>query len=340
MEKLAGAADVDLTITLDLARPEDFQIQGNVGLRDMLVKTAYSPALLQGLNADIAITPDVVDLSRLSSKVVLKTDASSPNEQFTLELKGRIDDWRRKPAITIHGLKTSPIFLPLLASMVPWDKLDQSAKLVKEIFVSGGTLTIEDLALPKIDLSKPPKDPAKLLPKVKLVAVFDDITVPSIIKTLPKIEGITGSLNLENDTLVADKVSAKVGPLSLPTINAHAKNLSGHPKVTLSAKGPLQVAATSNVEVKKLLKKYGFKSLTGSAVVDIQAEFDQAKPKSWTSNGSLVFKGIRAESHPVAVVMDNLNGSVKFNRTQTMDVTVEDVKTMINKAPVQLSGKF
>jgi uncharacterized protein YhdP len=94
------------------------------------------------------------------------------------------------------------------------------------------------------------------------------------------------------------------------------------------------------VEVEKLLKEYGFKSLTGSAVVDMKAEFDQAKPKSWTSNGSLVFKGIRAESHPVAVVMDNLNGSVKFNRKQTLDITVEDVTAKINKAPVQLSGKF
>ncbi len=340
LEKLAGAAEVDLTLVLDSARSEDFQVQGNIGLRDMLVKTAHSPALLQGLNADIAITPEVADLSQFSSTVSLKAGATSPKEQFNLEFKGRIDDWRRNPAITIHGLKTSPIFLSLLASMVPWDKLGESAKPVKEILVSGGTLTIEDLALPKIDLSKPPKDPTRLIPKVKLVAIFDDITVPSMKKTLPRVEGITGSLNLENDTLTADKVSAKVGPLSLPTINLHAKNLSTKPKVTLSAKGPIKVAAASNEEVKKLLKEYGFKSLTGSADVDMKAEFDQAKPKSWTANGSLILKGIHAESHPAGVTMDNLTGGIKFNRKQTMDITVEDVKTMINKAPVQVSGKF
>jgi hypothetical protein len=340
LEKLAGAADVDLDLELEIARPENFQIQGNIGLRDMLVKTSYSPALLQGLNADISITPDAADLSRVSSTVSLKANATSPKEQFKLEFKGRIDDWRRKPAITIHGFKTSPIFLSLLASMVPWDKLGESAKLGKEILVSGGTLTIVDLALPKIDLSKPPKDPTRLIPKVKLSAVFDDITVPSMKKTLPRVEGITGSLNLENDTLIADKVSAKVGPLSLPTINVHAKNLSKKPKMTLSAKGPLKVAAAKSAEVEKLLKEYGLKTLTGSANVDMQAAFDQAKPESWSANGSLMLDGIRAESHPAGVTMDNLKGGVKFNRKQTMDITVENVTTMINKAPVKLSGEF
>lgn len=340
LEKMAGAADVAIDFELETARPEDFQVQGKVGLRDMLVKTTYSPAFLQGLNADIALTPDVADISRLSSTVSLKENAASPKEQFNLEFKGRIDDWRRKPAITIHGFKTSPIFLSLLAAMIPWDQLGETSKPAKEILASGGTLTIKDLALPKIDLSKPPKDPTQLIPKVKLAAVFDDITVPSLKKTLPRVEGITGSVHVENDILSAEKVSAKVGPLSLPTIQAHVNNLSRHPKVTMSAKGPIKVAATENEDLKKLLNEYGLRSLTGSAVVDMHAGFDRAKPESWTANGSLMLNGINAVSHPAGVTMDNLKGGLTFIRKQTMDITVEDVTTTINRAPVRLSGKF
>jgi uncharacterized protein YhdP len=38
--------------------------------------------------------------------------------------------------------------------------------------------------------------------------------------------------------------------------------------------------------------------------------------------------------------MDDLKGGVKFNRKKSMDITVEDVTAKINKAPVQVSGKF
>lgn len=338
LEKLTGEADVDMAVELESDRPGDFQAQGSIGLKDMLVKTVFSPALLYGFNADIAITPDVAHISKLSSTVALKREATSPEEQFSLDVQGNIDDWSQKPAVTLTGFRTSPVSLSLLAMMVPWEKLDASATTIKEILVAGGTLTIEDLALPKVDLSEPPKVPAELLPRVKLAARLEDLTVPGF-KTLPGIEGITGRVTLENDTLVAEKLGARLGPLSLPTFNVRASNIAGHPKVALRAEGPIQVASTGDLEIQKLLMAHGLKSLTGSGFIDMRADFDQAAPKSWTASGSLVLNGIRAETHPAAVVMENLKGSLKFSRDKTMDVTAEDITALINKATVQFSGK-
>jgi hypothetical protein len=226
-----------------------------------------------------------------------------------------------------------------LIPLVPWKKMGESAKLVKETFFAGGNLNIADLTLPDINLSKLAKDPKHLLPNVKLTASFDDITVPSL-QSLPKIEALTGRVNLENDVLTADNLRAVVGPLSLPAVSIHATNISGNPKVGLIAKGPLKVAATSDAQIEKLLLKYGLKSLTGSADIDMRAEFDQRKPKSWVANGSLMIKGVRAETHPEAVVMENLKGNLNFSRKKTMTVTAEDITAQINRAPVRLSGKL
>lgn len=339
VEKLVGAAEVDLAVALETARPEDFQLQGNLRLRDIQIKTVYTPAQLQGFNADITIKPNVANISQASTTVKLPTGATSHGRQFKLKLQGRVDGWRRKPAVTLQNLKTSPISLPLLASVVPWEKFEKSARAVKETLLSGGTVTVEDMALPKISLSKPPKNFAKLLPKVKFAASFVDLTVP-LGSTQPKIEGITARVTLENNVLTANNVHAKLGPLSLSALNIHATNIADYPKVSLSAKGPLQVTATSDAKVEKLLMKHGLKSLSGSAVVDLSADFDLHKPKSWNANGSLVLNNVRAKTHPAAVFVDSLKGTVKYNRKKTTDIIAQDITARINQAPVRLSGKL
>jgi uncharacterized protein YhdP len=102
----------------------------------------------------------------------------------------------------------------------------------------------------------------------------------------------------------------------------------------------MQVVATSDAEVEKILKKHGLKSLTGLAEIDMSADYDQRKPKNWAANGSLVLKGVRAEAHPSTVVMDNLQGEIKFNRKKAMNITAKDITARINQAPVRLSGKL
>ena len=338
-EKLVGAADMDLTVKLDSAQPEQVQLQGKVGLRDFQVKTSFMPAFLESLNADVAMESDFMNISNLTTAVVLPTVANSSGGRFMVELNGRIDAWRRQPVIILKRLKTSPVSLPSLAPMVPWEKLGEFAPLVRETLLAGGTVTIDDVALPKIDLSKSPKDLAGLLSGAKAAVDFADITVRPI-STIPKIEGITGQVTLEGGILAASNVTARLGPLTSPTLNIRATNIADHPKVSIQAKGPIRVVATRDASVEKLLKQYGLKSLTGSAEIDMNAEFDQRNPKEWIANVSLVLGGLRAETYPEAVVMDDLHGHIALNRKKTMDITAENITARINQAPIRLSGKL
>jgi uncharacterized protein YhdP len=193
--------------------------------------------------------------------------------------------------------------------------------------------------LPEIHLAKLLKDPARLLPKVKLAASLNDITMPLPL-SLPKIEGITGRVNLENNVLSTDNMQVKLGPLSLPTINIRVASIADQPKVALRAKGLMRVVAISNAKVEQILMKHGLKSLTGSAEIDVSVDYDQREPKKWAANGLLVLKGVRAEVHPASVVMDNLKGAIKFNREKTINITAQDITARINQAPVRLSGNF
>jgi uncharacterized protein involved in outer membrane biogenesis len=258
--------------------------------------------------------------------------------RFSMEASADVHNWTTEPVIK-NARFSSDVSLPDLIPLVPWKKMGGFAQLVRETFLAGGKLTLANLALPDIKLSRLPEDPQNLLSKVRLTASFEDITVPSL-KTLPKIEAISGRLNLENDILTADKLHAVVGPLSLPAVSIHATNISGNPKVGLIAKGPLKVAATSDALIEKLLLKYGLKSLTGSADIDMRADFDQRKPEGWVASGSLMIDGVRAETYPEAVVMENLKGKVNFSRQKTMTITAEDITAQINQAPVRLSGKL
>ena len=339
LEKVIGSADLDLVVGLETARPADFQLQGNIGLKDFQVKTAYSPALLQGLIADVAIKPTAVNLSRASANAVLPASATSPGGQFTLELQGRVDDWRSKPSVTLQNVRTSQISLPLLASMIPWEKLGQSAKPVKEILDAGGFIAIEALSLPAIDLSKLPKDPKHVLPRVKLATSLTDITVPRGLSPA-KIEGITGRVNLAQNVLVAENVHARLGPIALPTLNIRATDIADHFKIALRAKGPLRVAAAGDAEIQKLLMEHGLKSLTGPAEMDMRVDYDQRWSKDWIADGSLVLAGVQAETHPLGVIVDNLQGRVTLSRRKAIDVTLQEITAQVNQAPIQVSGKL
>ena len=158
-------------------------------------------------------------------------------------------------------------------------------------------MTIEEMSLPRIDLLNLPKKPAQLLPMAKAAANFADLVVePSSI--LPSFEEIKGRINLEKGVLTATGVKGRVGPLSLPELNVRVTQLEDHPKVTVRAKGPVELAATRDEKVEDLLKRYGLKTLVVSADIDMRADFDESRQDGWIADGSLVFSGVRAETYP------------------------------------------
>lgn len=339
LEEASGAADVDLAVTVDTERPENFQLQGRVGLRDVKARTTLSPARLEGLSADVAITPAVAQISNLVATVVAPAVTSAPEGRFTVQLQGRVDGWRERPAIMLQRLNTSAMSLPVLVGLLPWGTLSDAAGPIKDVLQAGGTATIEELAFAPINLSAPPANAAHLVSLVKAVVSVRGLALKPT-PNLPRMDGIAGRLSLNGGVLTATDVRGRVGPLSLPSVSVRMTNLGERPKVAVRATGPLQVVATSDTEVETMLWQHGLKSLTGQAVIDMHAEYDQRTPNDWEVQGTLVLAGIRAEAYPESAVVDGLGGRVTVSRLAGMDIVAEDIIAQVNQAPVRLSGKF
>jgi uncharacterized protein involved in outer membrane biogenesis len=339
LEEVNGSADLDAAVVVDTSQPENVQIRGTLGLRDAHAKFTFSPVRLEGLRADLAIAPDAANITHLSTAISVPAGPSAPGGRFDLRLEARVDEWSRRPAVTLQRMKTSPVALPVVASLIPWEKLGESAEPVKQVFLNGGTVTIEEGALPKVELFKLPKSPVELLPKAKAAAGFAGLALEPD-PSLPGLEDIKGRIKLENGVLTAAGVQGRMGPLSLPDLNIRVSRLDGRPKVTVAAKGPVQLAATSDERIEDFLKRYGLKSLVVSANMDLRADFDENLHNGWAADGSLVLAGVRAETYPEGVIMDDLQGRVTVNHKKATNITAENVKGRVNQAPVSLSGKI
>ena len=339
LEEADGSADVDATVVVETSEPEDFQVRGKVELRDVWAKTSLSPARLEALHAGLAISPDLANVTNLSTTVVVPATGAAPEGRFDLQLQGLIDGWRGEPAITLQRFKTSPVALRVVALLVPWEKLGESAGPVKEILHGGGTVTVEQAALSKTKLSYITKEPVQLLPKAEAAAAFSNLMAQPA-PYLPVFEGFSGQVNLEKGVLTATNVRGRVGPLSLPDMTIRVTHMEEHPRVAVRAKGPVHLAATRDADVEKLLKEYGLKSLTVSADIKMRADLDQSHPDDWSMAGSLVVADARVETTPEAVIMDHLRGRITLNRVKATEISAEDVTALVNEAPVRLSGKL
>jgi hypothetical protein len=339
LEEVRGSAEFDTRVLLDTSHPANLQISGKIALRDVHAKASLSPARLEGIHADLVVTPEVVHIKGLSTRVSVPTLASSPGGRFDLRLEARVDEWSRKPAVTLQRLETSSVPLPVVASLVPWEKLGESAEPVKRILLNAGTMAIENLALPKVALADLPKSPAQLLPGARAAARFAGLDLQPYAE-LPPLENIRGRISLEAGVLTATGVEGRVGSLSLPDLNIRASRLDSRPKVGVWAKGPVHLAATSDEKVEDLLKRYGLKSLVVSANMDMRADLDESLQQGWVIDGSLVFGGVRAETYPAGVVVENLQGRVTVKRKKGTNIIVENVRGRVDQMPVHLSGKI
>jgi uncharacterized protein involved in outer membrane biogenesis len=276
----------------------------------------------------VSLNPDELMLEKLALKL----------GKLSLKTSGDVHNWRKNPLI--KNVKfTADLPLPELVPLMPWKLLGENTVIFRPILENGGKIVIEQAVLPEIDLTEPPATVEAFLPGIHMTAQVSGVSVqPS--PDLPKIEGIAGRFKFDNGVLAVTEMRAREVPLSLPDLSIRVTHITERPKVTVRAKGPLQIGASSDEIAAKLLRAHGLKSLSGAVVVDMGADFDLHKPDDWAANGSLLFKGIRAESYPEAVVMDNLEGSVKFSRNKTINITAQDITARINQAPVRLSGRF
>jgi uncharacterized protein involved in outer membrane biogenesis len=279
----------------------------------------------------VNLNPDALMVEKLALKL----------GKLSLKASGEVHNWHKDPLI--KNVKfSSDLPLPELIPLMPWKLLGQNAAILRPILESGGKIVVEQAVLPAFDPAKPPATVEAFLTGINMTAQVSGVSVQSL-PDLPKIEGATGRIKFEKGVLTATDMRTRLGLLSLPSlpdVSIRVTHITEGPKVTVRAKGPLQIEASSDAIAAKLLMAHGLKSLSGSVVVDMSADFDLRKPKSWVANGSFIFKGVRAETYPKSVVMDNLKGNVKFNRNKTLNITAQDITAQINQAPVRLSGKL
>ena len=282
--------------------------------------------------------------TKIAYKLVFDLDQINV-EKFDLNLggislrgEGLLRNWREKPVIE-NAEFSSNLLLVELPPLVPWKMLGKKEQIIRQVLEGGGEVTIDKLVLPELTLAKLPSKPEALLSKIEGSLRVSKVSVAPWAR-LPKFEDIKGDLTLEKGELTATKVQARIGPLTLPPLEGRATNLTGRLKVSAAAKGPMRLMGTQEADAEKLLKEYGLESLSGSAEVDLRADYDQAKGQKWDANGSLALESVRAASYPAGALLENLKGWVEFKLGKGLELTVADLTARLNKAPVGLDGKI
>lgn len=339
INRMAGTADLDLSLKLALAKPEDFQLNGTIGLRGFDLGTTLTPVSFKDIHLNAAIDADAVDISDCRLTVTVPAGEASPAGEFKIMMSGTVSDLRKRPKATLRRLKTSAISLPSLVSVVPWDALGKEREIIKQIFLAGGAISIEEMVTPSIDLTSPPKDVASLAKRSSAVIQVADINIHPGPK-IPGIEDITGKVSLKKGVLNAEKLSLRHGPIALPDLNVRATHLFTQPKVDARLKGHIRLGASPIPRFKELLLAYGFKDATGDADVDLAFRYDHAKPKAWEAEGALALKNLHAISHPEGVAMRNLNADLSFKRKNRLDIDIRKLSTLVNESPVRITGRF
>jgi hypothetical protein len=330
-QRLGGSISLDMNYKGDFG--ENLSAEGQLDLShftytDTSLWKKALPGAATKITYQITLEPTQMKVEKLNVAL----------GNISLSAEALLQDWQNEPIIK-DGVLSSELPLTELIPLVPWRKLGEEAKVIRQSLAGGGKVVVDKVALPELPLAHLPEKWKTLLSSAEGSIRLSDISV-GLSPKLPKLEDITGTLQLEKGVLTATKVQARMGPLTLPVLQARATNLAGKPKVSAAAKGPMRLEGTSDAGVEKLLRQYGLKSLSGSGEIDLRADYDQAKPRQWYANGSLVLKGVKAVSHPAGVRLDDLQGRVTVKRKKTMEITVQDLTARVNQSPIQLEGKL
>ncbi len=339
INKMAGAADLNVSLKLATAKPEDLQLEGTIELRGFSLGTSFTPAFFEDIHLKAAVSGDTVDVSEADLMITLPEAGKSPERQFKVALSGKVSDLRKQPKVSLRRLKTAPIHLSSLASVVPWDAFGKESEKIKQVFLLGGTVSVEELLMPSIDLTSPPKDLASLAERSSAMIQVANINIKHA-PGIPGLEDITGLVSLKKGVLNAEKISLRHGAIALPDLNLHATHLFAQPKVDARLKGHIQIGKSPMPKFEELLLEYGFKNATGDADVDLKATYDHAKPDQWTAEGTLAVKDLNAVSHPEGVVLGKFNADLSFKREKRLEIDIRKLSTQLNGSPVNVEGRL
>jgi uncharacterized protein involved in outer membrane biogenesis len=330
-QRLGGSISLDVNYTGDFGK--NLSAEGQLDLTDVTYKDPSLwekalPGVETKITYQIMLEPTQIKVEKLNVAL----------GNISLSAEALLHDWRNEPIIK-DGVLSSELPLIELMPLVPWRKLGEEAKVIRQSLAGGGKVVVDKVALPELPLAQLPEKWKTLVSNAEGSIRLSDMSA-GLSAELPKLEDIRGSLQLEKGVLTATKVQARMGPLTLPMLEARATNLAGKFKVSAAAKGPMRLEGTTDAEVEKLLRQYGLKSLSGSGEIDLRADYDHAKPRQWYASGSLVLKGVRGVSHPAGVRLDDLQGRVTVRRKKTLEITLDDLSARLNQSPIQLEGKL
>jgi len=338
IEKLSGAADVDMKLKMDPHNSGNFQLEGKSSLKKVSIKTVFSTAFLDALDADVTIDPETVEILNCSTTLSLPSGGKPAGGEVNIEFAGKVDQWRRNPLLTLHRFKSSSISLPELASVIPLKQTGTPTKSIRESLSTGGRVSVLNLVFSKLDTKKLKEDTQTLFSTLKADLSFSDLNL-QIDESFPRFETLSGRLNLEKNVLTVKGLKGRLEHLTLPTIDMQITDVFNKPKVSLKAKGPMQLEAGKQDRVRKLLRENGLNRFSGAVAVDLGVHYDYAKPKEWESSGFIDLKGIHAETYPAGVRLENLKGRVSLQRKQSIDLQIKNLTARVEGAPIRVDGR-
>jgi uncharacterized protein involved in outer membrane biogenesis len=110
---------------------------------------------------------------------------------ISLRAEALLQDWRKEPIIT-DGVLSSELPLTELIPLVPWRKLGEEAKVIRQSLAGGGKVVVEKVALPELPLAQLPEKWKTLLSSAEGSIRLSDISA-GLSPKLPKLEDINGT---------------------------------------------------------------------------------------------------------------------------------------------------
>jgi hypothetical protein len=278
------------------------------------------------------------------AELQFKAQLHADSVQFD-QLALAINDMKANAQLTLSNLKQQVVIsggsinaeIPVKSAspLVPWAKLAEFEDQLKAILEGGGTMQLIDVQLPEIELAKQDIDHQALLNALTGSVHLSGLSAQPL-ESMPRLEKINGHLSVANGIVSGNDITANIGPLRLPVFTVKVHQLLGEPKWAVKASGPVSLAASSTVDIKRLLKPYDLAMLSTDALVDAELTYDKAKPDQWRANGSL-----RLNDLQLTTLKNNqagLRGLVEFQHDKGIKLQLKGITGKLNQAPISVDG--
>jgi len=259
-------------------------------------------------------------------------------EGVALSADGTIRGLSKQPTIK-NGELTARLGLKEVIPLMPWKLLRRDEKELRDIMSDGGSIEINRCFIPEMTFSKIADDPAAFFNGLDASMRIDNVSMrPSAL--FPKLEDISASVELKNGGLDASDATGRYRAFHLPSLDLRFERLTGNPRITIAAAGPLNIPKIADADTKKLLADYGLHSISGNAQLDMNVVFDGAKLNRWETQIYVTLDGIEAESYPEKFAMNNLRGRISLEHGESTTIVADSVSGLADGSPFVLAGRM